>query len=345
MKVKLLILTVLLCLAAGLIADTLPALPLQNYDYHVMENILSPITLGMGGLNLTNAADYFTGYDNPALLAGNTGTAFATSFRLTDEEELTFADAVSASNLLKSKQFMYYTLIANNSAWSYHPTASTHVSQLSATTSEYYDYQLDKIQLSLAGTDEKYTRLSGGINLKYMTGRLVYLKEQVHYGDMIREQFIDNKIKGVSLDLGFTWSEERVTWGACFYDLLSRMWWESYDSESLQRRGAMGFEYRGDTYSLLGGLQGKIASSPATTYHLGMIKHWNWKSGDRNSKDQSFVLRAGMFSKDFNGTENINYTLGSGYNLNMFRIDFALTNGGMRLKDSQYLFSVGVGIK
>lgn len=335
----------LLVMSAILAADELPSLPLQDYDYHIMDNILSPITLGMGGLNLTNAADYFTSYDNPALLAGNSGTAFGTSFRLTDEEALTFADAVSASNLLKSKQFMYYTLIANNSAWSYHPTASTHVSRLGAATSEYYDYQLDKVQLSIAASDEKYTRLSGGINLKYLTGRLVYLKERIEYGDMIREQFIDNKVKGAALDLGFTWSEDRITWGACFYDLLSRMWWESYDSESLQRRAAMGFEYRGETYSLLGGLQGRISSSPATTYHLGMIKHWNWKTGGRDGKDQSLVLRAGMFSKDFNGTQNINYTLGSGYNLNMFRIDFALTNGGMRLKDSQYLFSVGVGIK
>ena len=137
MKGKTLLFAVLLLvLSAILAADELPSLPLQDYDYHIMDNILSPITLGMGGLNLTNAADYFTSYDNPALLAGNQGTAFGTSFRLTDEEDFTFADAVSASNLLKSKQFMYYTLIANNSAWSYHPTASTHVSRLGTATSE-----------------------------------------------------------------------------------------------------------------------------------------------------------------------------------------------------------------
>jgi hypothetical protein len=95
-------------------------------------------------------------------------------------------------------------------------------------------------------------------------------------------------------------------------------------------------------------VMGKVSSSPATTYHFGLIKTWTWNSESATTSktiEQNLVLRAGLFSKDFNGTENINYTLGSGYNYNMFRVDFALTNGGMRLKESQYLFSVGVGIQ
>jgi len=346
------ILPVLVLGILNLMSQSLPSLPIQGYDYHIPDNVVSPITLGMGGINLTNAADYFTSYDNPALLAENTGTAFATSFKLAKSENMSFSDAIKVSNLLRDKQFMYYTLITKNAAWSYHPVSSTHVSRIynsnSVQYSEYYDYQLDKLQLSLAAKDEKYSKLAGVLNIKYLTGRLVYLKERISYGNMIREDFIDNKVKGISGDMGFTWDEGNFTWGTCFYDLLSGLWWEDYGTKSLQRRAAFGFQYAADNLALMGSVQGRISSTPETTYHFGMVRNWTWKTdADNNGKstEQNLIIRAGLFSKDFNGTQNISYTLGSGYNYNMFRVDFAMTNEGMMLRDSRYLFSVGVGIQ
>lgn len=345
-------LVLLLTSAAQLFAQTLPALPIAEYDYHIPANQVSAIAMGMGGLNLTNAADYFISYDNPALLVDNNGTAFATSFRLKSESEMNFSDLIKVSNLLRDKQFMYFTLITKNSAWSYHPVASTHISDIytagDVTYSEYYDYQLDKAQMSIAAKDDKYPGLAGGLNLKYLTGRLVYLKQRRSGSNWVNiESLIDDKVKGASSDIGLTWTEDRMVWGACFYDVLSRLWWENYSFESLQRRAALGFQYQGDNYALLLSTQGKLSSSPETTYHLGFVKNWSWGGSSSSGKtsDQNLVLRAGLYSKDFNGTGNINYTLGSGYNYNMFRIDFAMTNDGMQLRDSQYLFSVGVGIQ
>lgn len=342
----------LLSATVCLVSQTLPALPIMEYDYHIPENMVSPITMGMGGLNLTNMADYFTSYDNPALLAENTITAFAVSFRLKDGKQMSFIDMMRVSNLLKDKQFMYYTLITKSAAWSYQPVASTHISEIyvsnDVTYSEYYDYQLDKLQMSIAAKDDKHSKLAGGLNVKYLTGRLVYLKQRRSGSNWINvESLIDDKVKGISGDIGLTWREDRFIWGACFYDVLSRLWWENYDSKSLQKRAALGFQYQADTYALLASVQGRLSSSPATTYHLGLIKNWSWKNtaGSGRTVNQNFLLRAGLFSKDFNGTDNINYTLGSGYNLNMFRFDFAMTNSGMRLRDSEFLFSIGFGIQ
>jgi hypothetical protein len=349
LKGKNVLLAVASCLGIALLtAQGLPPLPVSSYDYHITANNVSPISLGMGGINLTNAADYFLSYDNPALLAGNDGTALATSFLLKNPGDMNFAEVMKVSNLLDDKQFMYYTLIAKNSAWSYQPVTSTHVSEIYGSTSEYYDYKLDKLQMSLAAKDEKYSKLSGGISIKYLSGRLIYLKERISGTSMIREAFIDNKVKGFSTDLGLTWEEDKFTWGACFYDLFSYLWWEDYDSKQLQRRAAMGFQYNMENLALTGSVLGKISSSPATTYHLGLIKNWTWNNGSTTTgrtTEQNLIVRAGLFSNDFNGTENINYTLGSGYNYNMFRVDFAMTNTGMRLSESQYLFSVGVGIQ
>ncbi len=351
-KLVISLIILLLANAVLLFAQALPALPIQEYDYHIPANNVSAITMGMGGINLTNAADYFISYDNPALLVNNNGTAVATSFRLTNGSEMSYADLIKVSNLLRDKQFMYYTLITKNSAWSYHPVASTNFSEIytagDVTYSEYYDYQLDKAQMSIAAKDDKYPGLAGGLNVKYLTGRLVYLKQKRVGSNWVNvESLIDDKVKGASADIGLTWTEDRMVWGACFYDVLSRLWWENYSSKSLQRRASLGFQYQGDNYALLLSTQGRLSSSPETTYHLGFVKNWSWSrsSSSGKSSDQNIVLRAGIYSKDFNGTGNINYTLGSGYNFNMFRIDFAMTNDGIRLRDSQYLFSVGVGIQ
>jgi len=342
---KLVLLSILLMYCISLIwAQSLPNLPGLNYDYHTTEHAVSAITLGMGGLNLTNAADYFTSYDNPALLADNQGSAFATSFRLTKKENLSFADLTDVRNLLHDKQFMYFTLITKNAAWSYHPVTSINISEgASYPNSRYYDFQLDKLQLSIAAKDDRSSRLAGGINLKYLTGRLIYLKVNNGASDGL----IDNKVKGISGDIGFTWDEDRYKWGACLYDLYSKLWWEDYDSKSLKQRAALGFQYLGDNYSLMASLQGKIAKEAETTYHFGFVKNWSWKVTGADSKEieQSIVLRSGLFSRDFDGTKNISYTLGSGYNYSMFRIDFAMTNEGMRLRDSKYLFSIGAGIQ
>jgi len=332
--------------------------PVPGYDYHIPANAVSPITLGMGGINLTNSADYFSSYDNPALLADNVSTAFATSFRLKNDDYMTFAEAMNASNLLKPKQFMYFTLITKSAAWSYQPVSSIHISEFynppgsSVKHRRYFDYQLDKLQVSFAAKDEKYASLSGGFNLKYLTGRLIKLEEKFTNPTttVTLAPLVDDKVKGVSGDLGLTMASDKYTVGFCVYDLYSRLWWENFDAKSLQRRTAIGFQYKvDDNFSLMASTQGKISKYPGTTYHFGLIKNWTWGSEgngmDKQETTQNLVVRAGLFSKDFNGTENINFTLGSGYNYNMFRVDFALTNNGMELKDSQYLFSVGLGIQ
>jgi hypothetical protein len=51
-----------------------------------------------------------------------------------------------------------------------------------------------------------------------------------------------------------------------------------------------------------------------------------------------------MYSHDFSSTSAINYTFGSGYNYNILRFDFSLNNSGLKIKDSEYLFSLGVGL-
>lgn len=342
MKQMLLILFLALCLP--LLAQPAPRpLPITTYDYALPENNVSPISIGMGGLNVTNSQDFFASYSNPALIASNQYSALLASFRVKDDEEMTFWQAASISNALRPSQFKYFTLLAKQTAWSYQPVASLHIIETPETGSgyRYYDYQLDKVQATLAGKDDSWQPVGFGINVKYLTGRLVYLLSSSP------DSFIDDKVKGFSTDLGLTMEAGSMTFGLTGYDLFSRLYWENYESVAIQRRVAIGAQYGTDNLILSGGLQGKLSQSTDTTYHFGFGYLWNW--GNQNTRtgegaSQGLVIRLGLYSHDFYGTGNINYTLGTGYNYNVFRFDFSMNNQGMKLKDSEYLFSLGVGL-
>ena len=325
------------------------ALPITSYDYATPENNVSPITMAMGAINLNNSDDPYAAYSNPALLATAELSSFSTSFRLTNTDDMNFLEAVSISNSLKSKQFKYFVLNTKQASFGYQPVAGVHISEFSADglSSKYYDYQLDKVQISIGGNDKKYDKLGAGLSLKYLSGRLVYLAEHRVGNSFVRDAFIDDKVKGFSTDLGFTFKQGNYTYAGCAYDLFSRLWWENYDSVSIQRRMSLGMGYDSDGSHWNAGVQSQISKSPETTYHLGYGYTWDFSNSTpsaQNSSRQTMDLRLGLYSRDFYGTSNINYTFGGGYYYKNVRFDFSLNNKGMKMSDSEYLFSLSLGI-
>jgi len=326
----------------------LSPLPITSYDYAIPENNVSAIALATGGINVTDARDPFASYGNPALLAKNDATMLYLAYRLADETNLSFWDAVSVSNFLSEKQFKYFTMVAKQAAFSYQPMASINISEYDEVTQKslYYDYKLDKVQLSLGISDHNWPSIHAGLNMKYLSGRLVYLAEQRQGSQFIREHFIDDKVKGFSTDLGLVYKTGDTVFGVTAYDLVSRLWWENYPAKSIQRRIATGVQYGTGASSTTFGIQSKISRNPETTYHMGYSYRVNWDTSSLSSDEtirQGMDLRAGLYSRDFYGADNINITLGSGYYYQMFRFDFSLNTKGLKLAESEFLFSLGLG--
>jgi len=265
------------------------------------------------------------------------------------DKQMSFLEATSFSNALKSKQFKYFSLVTKKAGFTYQPMSRINISEVTADNHNlYYDFMLDKVQLSIAARDEERSSLSAGLNFKYLSGRLVYLKERRSGPTTyIREAFIDNKVKGFSTDLGLTLDQEAFRFGVVAYDLFSRLYWENYSSKPIQQRVGLSAAYTDDNMLISVGLQGKMSKSTDTTYHLGFQNNWSWGASYNEAGrpiQHSILLRLGLYSQDFYGTKNINFTMGSGYNYSIFRFDFSLNSAGMKLKESEYLFSLGVGL-
>lgn len=334
-------------IAAALAANG--SLPIDSFDYALPENNVSTTALGMGGLNLTDAGDPFASYGNPALLGFNDATNFYVAYRLSDKKKHDFGEIVSVSNVLKANQFKYFVVNAGQFAFSYQPMASINISELDEVQNKalYHDYRLDKLQFSAGITDKKLPNMTAGINLKYLNGRLVYLTERLEGSNLVRERFIDDKVKGISGDIGLYGRYGESSYGISFYDVLSRMWWENYPSESIQRRVAAGAQYGMGASKTYVGIQSKIAKKPETTYHVGYSYGIVSESGGFGNTDavtQGLDMRIGLYSHDFYGADNINLTLGGGYFYQVFRFDFSLNSRGLKLADSELLFSIGLGM-
>jgi hypothetical protein len=328
--------------------NQLSPLPITSYDYAIPENNVSAIALGMGGMNVTDPLDPFASYGNPALLAKNESTLLYLAYRMADDEKLSFWESVNVSNFLSEKQFKYFTLAAKQVALSYQPMAAINISEYDTSTGQsmYYDYKLDKVQLSVGISDNNWPNINAGLNMKYISGRLVYLVEHRQGSQFIRDHFIDDKVKGFSTDLGLVYRAGDTVFGLTAYDILSRLWWENYPAKSIQRRIATGVQYGSGASKTSFGVQSKISSDPETTYHMGYSYRVNWDTSSLSSDEvvsQGMDLRAGLYSRDFYGADNINLTLGSGYNYQMFRFDFSLNTKGLKLSDSEFLFALGVG--
>lgn len=342
------ILILMFAAAAFLAAQNYP-LPIKEYDYATAENNTSPIAIGMGGMNITLESDPFCSYSNPALLANMDQSVLFTSFRVANDQAMSILEASSISNALKPKQFKYFGLSTKKMGFVYQPMSRINISEIVDDTHNlYYDFALDKVQLSIAASDENYSNFSGGLSLKYLSGRIVYLKERrsspITY---IRESFIDNKVKGFSSDLGFMLQEGDFRFGAVAYDLVSRLYWESYKSRSITPRVAFSTTYIKDNLSLNLGVQGKMKKQSDTTIHLGLQNNWNWGQNTTASGaniQHNIPLRVGIYSTDFNGTDRIHFTIGSGYRYSMFDFNFSINSRGLMLNQSEYLFSIGVGL-
>lgn len=341
----------LFILVCGLLMAQTP-LPITSYDYAIPENNISPITMGSGAINLANSDDPFAAYANPALMADNELASFSVSFRLKNPDDIAFWEAVNISNALKSKQFKFFVVNTKTASFSYQPVASVHISELSAdgNSSKYYDYQLDKVQMSMGFRDKKYEKLAAGLSLKYLSGRLVYLTEHKFGNQLIRDGFIDDKVKGFSTDLGVTYTMGNIVYSGTFYDVLSRLWWENYDPVSVQRRTALGVGWKSGNSTYNAGVHSKLAKTTDPTYHFGYDYQWkvgsnsNYTTANQSSNRQTMDIRLGLYSRDFYGADNINYTFGGGYYYKTIRFDFSLNNAGFKLADSEYLFSLSLGI-
>ena len=332
-------LKVSLILALALYAIGLSAYPSINYDWQLPSRNVSPIGIALGGINQVYPEDFGVAYENPALLALRTGTYFSTTFRSNRMNNKSLSNVLNPSYLLDDKQFTYFTFSLPKFAISYQPILNQTENFTNSFYSDYHDVYLNAYSLSFAAQDEDYTKLTLGFNLKFIEGRQIYQKHRKEIGYLILEEFVDGSVVGYSSDLGLTYSHNTILVGLTLKDIVSKLYWNDRNNTHLRKRYSLGLGFfnEGSTFQLA--TQGRFNKVEEQTYHIG----YGYALNFGNAVTQSLGLKAGMFSDDFADMDGINYTMGFGYTISMFRIDFSVISAGFTMDNTDYLFSVTVG--
>ena len=320
--------------------------PVDFYDYQQVINGYSPQVSAVGGINVTEAGTTHTAFYNPALLAFRDRTTISATMRYLSEEETAYSGnqiPVNESVEWYRNGFSYLGVDSENIGFAFFSVADLEIDREITTgegTDRYYlDYYLDAYRFSFA---EKSGLLAFGFNLTFLTGRTVFLKEQIREEFTISEQFVDSKGWGYSLDFGAAVKSGSISYGLTIPNLMGKVHWQGQRNYSLQRRLQAGVQWgEGDSY-VMSGISRKFALSSETTYHIGLERAINF--GVAGGEYQFMPFRVGIFTEKFDKFKNIGYGIGTGYQYSIFQIDLSYLMADQERKSYSVMMAFTAGI-
>ncbi len=323
------------CLFQGL-----SAYPKIDLDWHTPDRHISTVGISLGGINQVFAEDYGVAYDNPALLNLRSQSYITASFRSRRMEDENVASLLNPNYLLHEKQFVYYTFSTKKFAASYQPVMNINSNVENDTLKTYHDLYMNAYSISLAAEDEDYQKLKLGFNLKLIDGRQVYHQEEKIGNHWEDQEFVDDSVTGYSVDLGLSYIQDSMIYGISFYDVISRLYWSGRSNDHLRKRYSAGIGYKNESSTFTMATQGRFRNQDYQTYHLG----YSYSLGFGKVYEQTLGFKTGMYSDDFKSMDDINYTFGLGYTVSMFTVNFSGISHGFVLNNTDYLFSVTLGM-
>lgn len=315
----------------------LSAFPNQDYDFHLPTSGLSPYEAAAGGINLTDNNNQFATYSNPALLKTLTQTTFALSFSVPPRKK-SFTEMLKTNPLLEKSVFRGVNVQTRQAGFYYQIMADEHIDKTTTDYYEYKDFTLKNAGVCFADTS---SNLNWGIGLKYLNGRMVYLKEMVQDSLSAYNQFVDSKANGYSFDMGIYRQYGGFHVGFVVYDVYSKLYWEDQKNAKLRTRGAFSVELRGNNLSLAAGTNSLWNIHEKPFYNQSIRYVTTFYPSKKNPQSMGFGM--GICSKDFKNRRSTLFTYGISYFMSYLRIDVAIQSQGWIANNSQYLFSVALG--
>ncbi|MCB5249828.1 MAG: hypothetical protein LHW49_01555 [Candidatus Cloacimonetes bacterium] len=327
----------LLVLIIVLTPILLLSFPIDDFNYHTPNNSISPYSAGLGGINLTSARDNLAFYDNPALLKAVRQMTFTATFSIPNKEIAT-NNLLNAKILTNDSKFKAFGIQAQNIGFLYYELANDRFDKKEELERTYQDYTLRSIGLSIADTAS--TKLNWGLSLRYLNGRLVYLKEAQQDSVYTVSEFIDSNANGYATDIGVYGKQFGFYYGFVVHDLFSKIYWNGYANTRIHTRGSFSAELRSNNTSFTSSVTSlwNIHETPIFTQSINYSK----RVGNPN-RPQDFSLRMGATSTDYKSSENIMFSFGTSYMIRMLRVDLAMQTKGLKINTAQYIFSLSAG--
>lgn len=284
---------------------------------------------------------------NPAAAATIFGGVLHISFA--NENNAVISEFLNNNPSILGKHVSYVSFMTAQGGISYHPLYSVSYSDKYFSEEEIIrdlDIQLDEYIITMTtytGSDEVYTvPILLGFNVKYLNGRFAETKLYLDDTDtsLIDSAFSDiSSGHGYGLDIGLLYSSNNFFMGISVKDIITHIYWSgdtknnetiSYNKQIIPMSASMGISYYAFNSLLLVLDIDRI---------IQLDKPFIYKTGIEYTFRRDFskdALLAGLFTgspsirggaqmKDFYGLEVIHFSLGLGYSVDDYRIDFAFS--------------------
>jgi hypothetical protein len=309
------------------------AFPNINYDFH-KSSLISAISMGMGGNPIYSEGDAFTGYFNPSSVGLTEKENLGISYKYSPKSPESIYKSLNIVNFVQKGHLLGVAFSAPKGGFFYLPIVDRHQNFLVDSTHKFYkDFTLNSFQISIS---EKKNNIIFGFTGKYIYGRLVNLNQELINNNWRTESFYDDKAKGFSFDFSGIYKKGNIIGGVCFYDLLSKIYWENSSNKNIEKRVSYGVQTNTENYLFYASILQKPKFKTKKEYHFGYEKRIV-------SKKSILNLRTGFYSCDFKSQDDIFFTFGTSYMLKSFKIDIAIINTKWMIDNSQYIATISFG--
>ncbi len=327
-----------------LLAVSMMAFPVTSYDFQLPWLQVSPVTAGIGGLNLSLTGDPGILYSNPAMLAHSGTSVVSLGMKLQDRDQIDVVEMFNAANVLRKNQIVSLHMAAEGGGFGIRSLAAidenrTWTDGEGNNLREHEDYRLTAYQIAMAQTEG---RLTYGLGFKYLNGRLVYLREQQQSGGWLTEDFVDDRLHGLSFDFSLTLKYGAFVWGFTAWDIYSHLWWMNNSNRAITRRLGSTVGWQSGNTALITGAQRKWGCASDQTYHIGVQQAI--PMGGNPEQPTGFLLRGGAYSHDFDHEETTWTSLGVSYYIKAFRVDTSMATHDLALNKTRFLLTVSMGM-
>ncbi|GEM_PF-2564050 len=294
---------------------------------------------GLGGNSSALFGDINSSFFNPAALAGLDNGGLSITFE-TDHYS-SYSEFIEKEQSLYGKNISFFTLAAYQGGISYMPLFKiTYTDSVfdSLLLERDFSVQLDQYWLSFtsySGSDEKFeTPYFLGFNFKYINGKSAETKlffdslKNIKSADAIL-----SSANGFGFDAGLLINLNFFYLSLMFRDIITHVWWDSYDKMIFPVNGNLGILYKPtQNFFFNFNLSRIIKKDFPFIYTLGaeytFLKDEKKSLTDstsfwENLKNGYPSFRMGTSFKEFPSLNNLVLNIGAGFNSNAMRVDMA----------------------
>ncbi|MEO0281252.1 MAG: hypothetical protein ABIN05_02760 [candidate division WOR-3 bacterium] len=288
---------------------------------------------GLGGNGTSIMGDISSTFYNPATLSGLNSGGISLSFE-TDHFS-SYAEFLQKEQSIYGKNVSFFTISTYQGGLSYMPLFKISYRDSfvdSLNIERDFEMKLDQYWLSLTsftGFNEKFSSpIYFGINLKYLNGKIAEAKLSYDSLGNIIDGFADISYgNGYGLDGGLIVSLSNLFVSLVFRDILTHIYWDSYDKQIIPMNGNLGVSFVPISNLLFNFNVSKfLRNETPFVYTLGGEYTFFEISEKTNSfwddlKKGSPSIRIGTSFKEIPTLSTAIIDLGLGYNSNSVRVD------------------------